>query len=215
MSDGSDQTLYDVVTALQGDKGSLERLLARYHGRLAAVAIKAGAYRMVDDVVQDALIKIFGAIQNREVTIDSVEQFRGWTHTVAHNTAIDHLRREGRQMRHVDSVLGGSEHSAPAERVAANDLSPSMHAHLAERMSELRRSTEARDELVAKLRRPDQILVRMRERDGLTFPQIAVELGAIVGRELTADAMRIRYGRLVADKLGPPVGDDVDGVSRA
>jgi hypothetical protein len=86
-----------------------------------------------------------------------------------------------------------------------------MQAHMREMMSELRSCNEAREELVSELKRPDQMLVWMRERDRMTFGRIAEELGAITRVALTEDSMRMRYSRLVKDRIGPPVADIPEG----
>ena len=198
-----DHTLHEMMDALRGDSDSLGHVLERYRVRLAAAVIAAGAYRNVDDIVQEALLKIMKAVRAGKLQLGSIEQFRGWAHTIAHNCALDALRQQQRQPRHLTSVFGSGDGSAlaPAERIGGREPSPSLNASSREELDEIRRRYAARLEAIADLRQPDQMLVWMRERDDMTFAAIARELGDCLGKQLTEDAMRMRYTRLVMSAL--------------
>ena len=203
-SDG-DRTLHEMLDAMRGDADSLGRVLDRYRVRLAAAAIAAGAYRNVDDIVQEAMLRIVTAVRDGKLQLGSIEQFRSWAHTIARNCALDALRQQQREPRHIASVFRDSRSGSAPQRIAGHEPSPSMHACGREALEELRRKHEARLEAIAELREPDQMLVWMRERDGMTFTAIASELGQCLGVPLKEDAMRMRYSRLLKERLGPPV----------
>ncbi|MFO1078284.1 MAG: sigma factor [Planctomycetota bacterium] len=190
---------------MAGDTESLGRVLERYRVRLGAVVIATGVYHNVEDVVQEALLKIVQAVRTGRVQLRSLEQFRGWAHAVARNCALDTLRARRREPRRFSSIFGGAGDSTAdaAGRIAGDGVTPSVHARSREELQALRHAFAERCERIAGLRRPDQILVWMRERDGLTFQQIAGEFAARHGVEVSEDAMRVRYGRLCKDRIGP------------
>ena len=73
--------------------------LHRYCARMIGSVVDA------EDVVQDALTKAYAALPTT-----SVANMRGWLFRIAHNKAIDHLRRAGNQrIEHLD------EHALPAD----------------------------------------------------------------------------------------------------
>jgi len=73
--------------------------LHRYCARMIGSVVDA------EDVVQDALAKAYAALPTT-----SVANMRGWLFRIAHNKAIDHLRRAGNQrMEHLD------EYALPAD----------------------------------------------------------------------------------------------------
>lgn len=214
------QTILQMVAAMAGDAGSLGSVLERYRVRLAGVVIAAGAYRHVEDVVQEAMLKIVQAVRNGQVQLRSVAEFRAWAHTVARNCARDQLRRQAHHPHRLSSVFGGAADSAggAADRIAGSEATPSGHARSREELAALRRLYEARCDAITELRRPDQMLVWMRERDGLTFQAIAAEFASLLGVTVSQDALRVRYARLCQDRIGPalpepPPCDDGDPVA--
>lgn len=199
-------TLLEMTRALAGDGASLGLVLERYRRRLAAAVIAAGVYRGVDDVVQDAMVKIVTAVQNQRLHLRSTEEFRAWANSIARHCAIDALRREEQQPRHLESILAPDRDSAaPAERIPSREAGPSACARSNELEVELRRQVAARIERIASLRPQDQMLVWMRERDGLSFAAIAAQLGDALQTTLTEDAMRMRYARVTRDRIGPAI----------
>jgi RNA polymerase sigma-70 factor (ECF subfamily) len=69
--------------------------LHRYAARMTGSVIDG------EDVVQDALLKALEAAQQ----FDSVESPEAWLFRIAHNAAIDFIRRQARQSSRVDSQL--------------------------------------------------------------------------------------------------------------
>jgi RNA polymerase sigma-70 factor, ECF subfamily len=109
--------------------GELRPNLHRYCARMTGSAIDG------DDVVQEALVK---AIEAYAVTpvIDNPE---GWIFRIAHNTALDFLRRRGRrQRRHADEDIAMIADPTPAvehREIAAASLRSFMHLPAAQRSS--------------------------------------------------------------------------------
>lgn len=208
--DRESQTIFEMVQAVAGDADSLGRVLDRYRQRLTAVVIAAGVYQNVDDVVQEAMLKIVRAVRDGRVQLRSVDEFRGWTHAIARNSARDFLRRNKHQPRRLSSIFGhgGDDSEAGhADLIAGAEATPSVHARTKEELEGLRRQFAERCDRIAELRQPDQLLVWMRERDGLAFKAIALEFLNILGVSVGEDAIRVRYSRLCRDVIGPPLPD--------
>ena len=75
--------------------GELRPKLHRYCARMTGSAVDG------EDIVQDALMKAFAALPS--VVVDNLE---GWLFRIAHNTALDFLRRRARgpMMEHVEAL---------------------------------------------------------------------------------------------------------------
>src|SRR3981189_1166114 len=76
----------DVRDQFEQLAGELRPKLHRYCARMAGTAVDG------EDIVQDALMKALAALPNAGV-LDNPE---GWLFRIAHNTALDFLRRRAR-----------------------------------------------------------------------------------------------------------------------
>jgi len=88
--------------------GELRPMLHRYCARMTGSAVDG------EDIVQDALMKAFAALPS--VVVDNLE---GWLFRIAHNTALDFLRRRARGPR--------MEHDEALEMIAAADFPDQDH----------------------------------------------------------------------------------------
>ncbi|MBL9076750.1 MAG: sigma-70 family RNA polymerase sigma factor [Planctomycetes bacterium] len=206
--DSDPKTLLEMVEAVRGDTAQLGKVLERYRVRLIPVVIATGVYRGAEDVVQEALLKIVQAVNDRKLQLLSGPQFRSWAHNIARNCAIDALRRERRQPRRLESLFGDERWSGA---IAGPDATPSGALQAKEGMAELQRREAERFERIAGLRKLDQALVWMREHDGMTFVAIAERMSQDLGVTVQADALRMKYRRLVETHLGPPLSGPIDG----
>lgn len=204
---GDSKTLHEMVDAVRGDVVQLGNVLERYRVRLVPVVIATGVYRGVEDVVQEALLKIIQAVNDKKLRLLSGPQFRSWAHSIARNCAIDALRRERRQPRRLESLFGDESWSGAS---VATDPTPSGALQAQEAMAELQRREADRFEKIASLRKLDQALVWMREHDRMTFVAIADRMSQDLGVQVQADALRMRYRRLVDAHLGPPLSGPAD-----
>jgi RNA polymerase sigma-70 factor (ECF subfamily) len=109
--------------------GELRPNLHRYCARMTGSAIDG------DDVVQEALVK---AIEAFAVT-PSIDNPEGWIFRIAHNTALDFLRRRGRREgRHADediAMLADPTPTVEHREIAAASLRSFMHLPAAQRSS--------------------------------------------------------------------------------
>src|ERR1044072_6320476 len=81
-----------VVRALAGREESFEELVRRYQRPIVAYV-----YRMVRDydaaldLAQEVFIKVYTSLERYRPEV----KFSTWIYRIAHNAAIDHLRRQG------------------------------------------------------------------------------------------------------------------------
>lgn len=84
MADGGDK----------GGQGAFARVVAEYESRLLRyVARLTGNASSAEDIVQETLVRL---ARSWHGDLEPSPQLQGWLYRVAHNEAIDHVRRESR-----------------------------------------------------------------------------------------------------------------------
>src|SRR5207249_10894433 len=79
-----------VVSALAGHETSFEELVRRYQRPIAAYVYRmTGDYDAALDLTQEVFIKVHNSLGRYK----SAFKFSTWIYKIAHNAAIDHLRR--------------------------------------------------------------------------------------------------------------------------
>src|SRR5215216_2828581 len=79
-----------VATAVSGVEGSFEELVRRYQRPISAYVYRmVGNYESALDLTQEIFIKIYGSLQRYREEF----KFSTWIYRIAHNAAVDHLRR--------------------------------------------------------------------------------------------------------------------------
>ena len=79
-----------VAEALRGRQDAFRELVERYsHAVFNLIARMVRDAGVAEELAQDAFVKAFGALKS----FDSAYKFSSWILRIAHNTAIDHLRR--------------------------------------------------------------------------------------------------------------------------
>jgi len=181
----------DVVRLRRGDPGAFDALLARYQNRL---------YRYLHRVVREpaAAEDLFQQTWLRVVqnvgSLDPGRNFESWLFRIAHNLAIDHLRRH--RMESLDEQLPsgeamGSVISSPApgalERVLEEERDRLLVATLAELPAIQREVLTLRFEEEMKLEEIAEVLdiplstVKSRLKRGLDGLRLKLESGARAG----------------------------------
>ena len=109
----SDQEI--VVLARQGKEAAYRELIGRYQRPVLSLI-----YRIVrdreksEDLAQETFIKVLNAIERYDPSF----KFSSWIFKIAHNTALDHLRRK----EPLTLSLEGSPHASTADEVEASAL---------------------------------------------------------------------------------------------
>ena len=153
--------------AAAGDLDAFEQLVSRHQAVVARVAWRLVGSDDAEDVSQDAFLRAF----HRLPTFRGQSTFRSWLLRIAHNAALDHLRR--RRPDPVDpSALESSqqpeEPRPPAERL------------------EVRERIERLERKLRGLAPAHRTVLVLRDVEGLSYEEIAGvtdwPLGSVKGR---------------------------------
>src|ERR1700704_3191847 len=92
-----------VSSASSGLEGGFEELVRRYQRPISAYVYRmVGDYESALDLTQEIFIKIYGSLSRYRAEF----KFSTWIYKIAHNAAIDHLRRNSGRER---SLSNGTE----------------------------------------------------------------------------------------------------------
>src|SRR5918998_6043810 len=81
-----------VARAIAGREEGFEELVRRYQRPIAAYVYRmVGDYDAALDLTQEVFIRVYGSLERYRPEF----KFSTWIYKIAHNAAIDHLRRQG------------------------------------------------------------------------------------------------------------------------
>jgi RNA polymerase sigma-70 factor, ECF subfamily len=197
---------------VEGSEDALARLYDRHGPAVFAEATRTSRDRWAAaEVVQETFL----ALWNRAELFDpSRGPLRAWLMAIAHNRAVDHLRRASRHDRAAAfSSFAGSDEidgsttewlAAAGEPIAAAGPEPGPEVALYSK--ETRESIEA---ALASLDPAERRVIVLAYDGGLTQSEIAVRLGWPIGTVKTRTRRALRHLR---DRLeGPGAGVPADG----
>lgn len=169
-----------VQSTLAGRESGFEELVRRYQRPIAAYVYRmVGDYDAALDLTQDVFIKVYGSLSRYR----SEFKFSTWIYKIAHNAAIDHLRRSAARDQAVTRDDDRSE-----TRIESRRLTPEQESERNERRSEI--------EVVVQLLPPAyRELIVLRHSNDLSYDEIAeitgLPLGTVKNRLFRArEAMR-------------------------
>lgn len=169
-----------IARSLAGREDSFEELVRRYQRPIVAYV-----YRMINDydaaldVTQEIFIKVYNSLDRYKTEF----KFSTWLYRIAHNAAIDHLRRNSHGEQSLEIERDDEVFERPLE---SNQPSP-------EKMRELSEWREELGAVVQKLPAVYRELILLRHAQDLSYDEIAeitaLPLGTVKNRLFRAREM--------------------------
>lgn len=169
-----------VQSALAGRESGFEELVRRYQRPIAAYVYRmVGDYDAALDLTQEVFIKVYASLSRYRPEF----KFSTWIYKIAHNAAIDHLRRHATR-----EAVAISETDRAETTVESRRLSPEQESERTERCAEI-------ETVVQMLPAPYRELILLRHSQDLSYEEIAevtgLPLGTVKNRLFRArEAMR-------------------------
>ncbi len=176
-----------VQRALAGREDGFEELVRRYQRPIVAYVYRmVGDYDTALDLTQEVFIKVYGSLERYR----SEYKFSTWIYRIAHNAAIDHLRRHSTRTEDLNGEADGETYEKP---FASLGLTPEQESEKAERRAEI-------EEVVQALAPAYRELIELRHAHDLSYDEIAevteLPLGTVKNRIFRArEAMRVEFMR--------------------
>lgn len=180
-----------VSRAVAGREEGFEELVRRYQRPIAAYAYRlVGNYDAALDLTQEVFIKVYSSLARYR----SEYKFSTWIYKIAHNAAIDYLRRNSSLRELESSLLGESGGGQTFERpLDAGALTPEQLSERSERRAEI-------ETVVQALPSAYRELIILRHAHDLSYDEIAditaLPLGTVKNRIFRArEMMREQFAR--------------------
>lgn len=173
-----------VARAIAGREESFEELVRRYQRPIAAYVYRmVGDYDAALDLTQEVFIRVYGSLERYRPEF----KFSTWIYRIAHNAAIDHLRRQG--AARLEDLEAGAEGGRTYEKpLASSAPTPEQESERVERCAEI-------EEVIRGLAPAYRELILLRHAHDLSYDEIAevtgLPLGTVKNRIFRArEAMR-------------------------
>jgi RNA polymerase sigma-70 factor (ECF subfamily) len=173
-----------VVRALSGREDGFEELVRRYQRPIVAYVYRmVGDYDAALDLTQEVFIRVYNSLGRYRAEF----KFSTWIYRIAHNAAIDHLRRVGAS-RTEEMTIEGEGGNTFEKPLASKAPSPEQETERGERRAEI-------EEVVGQLPHAYRELIVLRHSHDLSYDEIAevtgLPLGTVKNRIFRArEAMR-------------------------
>jgi RNA polymerase sigma-70 factor (ECF subfamily) len=157
-----------VTRAVAGREDSFEELVRRYQRPIAAYVYRmVGDYEAALDLTQEVFIKVYNSLRRYR----SEFKFSTWIYKIAHNSAIDHLRRYSTREQSLISEFDGEQRELPIE---SRRISPEQEYAGKERRAEI-------EQVVRGLPATYRELILLRHSHDLSYDEIAEVTGLPLG----------------------------------
>lgn len=173
-----------IARAIAGREDGFEELVRRYQRPIAAYVYRmVGDYDSALDLTQEVFIKVYGSLERYRPEF----KFSTWIYRIAHNAAIDHLRRVG-AVRTEDLEVEAENGRSYEKPLASKAPTPEQESERRERRAEI-------EEVVQTLPPAYRELIVLRHAHDLSYEEIAevtgLPLGTVKNRIFRArEAMR-------------------------
>ncbi len=174
-----------VRRAIAGREDGFEELVRRYQRPIAAYVYRmVGDYDAALDLTQEVFIKVYGSLARYRPEY----KFSTWIYKIAHNAAVDHLRRHSTREQSLVNQVDGEQYDLPIE---SGRLSPEQESERAERRLEI-------EAVVQQLPSAYRELIILRHSHDLSYDEIAevmsLPLGTVKNRLFRArEVMRQQF----------------------
>ena len=198
MDDKLQKTIEYIRRAKAGDKAALNEVCRRYLARVHEIAhIRLGQLRgRTDsmDIVQSALVEAVGDLDRFDT--ESEPRFINWLAKIVENKIRDRIDYYGAQKRDVGrEARPDAEDGPPISQLGKVEHGDITSPAAMKMVAELERLTLL-EEGMNQLDEKDREIIVCRNHCGMTFPEIAREIG------IAEDAARMRYKRAVVKLTG-------------
>jgi RNA polymerase sigma-70 factor (ECF subfamily) len=168
-----------VARALTGTDTSFEELVRRYQRPIVSYVYRmTGDYDAALDLTQEVFIKVYGSLARYRAEF----KFSTWIYRIAHNAAIDYLRRCGPRTQELETEDGY------VRPIPSGVLTPEQESEHKERRAEI-------EDVIRQLPAAYRELIILRHGHDLSYDEIAevtgLPLGTVKNRIFRArEAMR-------------------------
>jgi len=157
-----------VASAIDGREDSFEELVRRYQRPIISYVFRiVGEYDAALDVTQEVFIKVYNSLNRYSRDY----KFSTWLYRIAHNAAIDHLRRNPSNQQSIET-----ENSDGTSQMQLESLRPTPEQD--QERSECRSEIEA---VVKCLPPAYRDLIVLRHSRDLSYEEIATVTGLTLG----------------------------------
>src|ERR1700704_1915475 len=120
-----------VISASRGLEGGFEELVRRYQRPISAYVYRmVGDYESALDLTQEIFIKVYSSLRRYRAEF----KFSTWIYKIAHNSAVDHLRRNATREQSITNGTEGDTFDLPIE---SGHPSPEQESERKERRVEI------------------------------------------------------------------------------
>jgi len=157
-----------VASAVHGVEGSFEELVRRYQRPISAYVYRmVGDYEAALDLTQEIFMKVYASLARYR----SEFKFSTWIYKIAHNAAVDHLRRNTAREQSIVKGTEGDHYELPIE---SGRLTPEQESERRERRIEI-------ETVVKTLPAAYRELIILRHSQDLTYEEIVEVTGLPLG----------------------------------
>jgi RNA polymerase sigma-70 factor, ECF subfamily len=157
-----------VASAVTGIEGSFEELVRRYQRPISAYVYRmVGNYESALDLTQEIFIKVYSSLNRYR----SEFKFSTWIYKIAHNAAVDHLRRTTTREQ---SLVAGTEDDQFDLPIECGRMSPEQESEQRERRGEI-------ETVVRALPSNYRELIILRHSQDLSYEEIVEVTGLPLG----------------------------------
>lgn len=157
-----------VASAISGTDGGFEELVRRYQRPISAYVYRMiGDYESALDLTQEIFMKVYGSLTRYRAEF----KFSTWIYKIAHNAAVDHLRRTSAREQSLVKGAEGDQYELPIE---SGKVSPEIESERRERRVEI-------ESVVRTLPSAYRELIILRHAQDLTYEEIVEITGLPLG----------------------------------